>query len=68
MFTSETNKALVTSLLAEMDAGRLDVVDRYYDPDYVDHDPSRLAAVRIASTRCGGLSGRYTRPFPTLFT
>ena len=36
----ERNKALIRDLLAASDAGDLSAVDRYYAPDYVDHNPS----------------------------
>jgi predicted ester cyclase len=40
--TSEANKDLIRSLLADADRGVEDVVDRYYAPDYVDHTPSPI--------------------------
>lgn len=39
---TERNKARVRELLAHMDAGRLEVVDDYYSPDYVDRSPTAL--------------------------
>jgi steroid delta-isomerase-like uncharacterized protein len=40
--TAEANKDLIRRLLAEVDRGNDDVVDRYYSPDYVDHTPTSL--------------------------
>lgn len=37
---AERNKGVIRNLLAEVDRGNLDVVDRYYAPGYVDHTPS----------------------------
>jgi predicted ester cyclase len=48
---AETNKELIRRLLAEVDEGRIDVVDDYYSPDYVDHTPSPIR--RRASGREG---------------
>jgi steroid delta-isomerase-like uncharacterized protein len=48
---AETNKELIRRLLAEVDEGRVDVVDDYYSPDYVDHTPSPIR--RRASGREG---------------
>jgi len=38
----DANKDLIRRLLAEVDAGNIDVVDSYYSPDYVDHTPSQI--------------------------
>ena len=43
---AETNKELIRRLLAEVDEGRVDVVDDYYSPDYVDHTPSPILMSR----------------------
>jgi steroid delta-isomerase-like uncharacterized protein len=37
-----SNKDLIRGLLADVDRGQDDVVDRYYAADYVDHAPSPL--------------------------
>ena len=44
---TEKNKAIIRRLLEEMDKGNLSVIDEYYDPNYVDHNPTpvrKLAA------------------------
>ncbi len=37
---TESNKDVIRRLLADVDRGDLDVVERYYAPSYVDHTPS----------------------------
>jgi predicted ester cyclase len=45
------NKELIRQLLAEIDRGNVDLVDSYYAPDYVDHNPSPIR--RLAPGREG---------------
>ena len=40
--TSEANKDVIRKLLADVDRGDADVVERYYAPEYVDHTPSPI--------------------------
>ena len=40
--TTEANKNLIRSLLAEVDRGNDDVVEACYSPDYVDHSPTSV--------------------------
>ena len=37
---TEKNKALIRHLLEEMDKGNLSVIDEYYAPNYIDHNPT----------------------------
>ena len=39
MSSEDENKALVRRFYAEMDAGKLDVMDELVAEDYVDHNP-----------------------------
>jgi predicted ester cyclase len=40
--TSDGNKDVIRRLLADVDRGDADVVERYYAPEYVDHTPSPI--------------------------
>ena len=42
MSQTEGNKSRIRELLAHMDAGRLNVIDEFYSPDYVDRAPTAL--------------------------
>ncbi len=43
----EKNKALIRRLLEEMDKGNLSVIDDYYDPNYVDHNPTPVRRLAV---------------------
>jgi predicted ester cyclase len=54
------NKELIRELLAHMDAGRLDVIERYYAASYVDRSPT---ALRSGPPGCDALRAAVERMY-----
>jgi len=62
--SAEANKELIRRLLAEVDAGRIDVVDAYYAPGYVDHTPSPVRSQAAGREGVRQAFALFRRAFP----